>query len=147
MTLVGLGARRALLDTSARARFGHPAVRDQLAVAARSGRLVSCGAVVVEALYSAQSAEEAEAMHSELVEGMPYADSDEAVWRLAQRAQLELAQVVDRFQRRPPIDYLIAATAHRRGLDVLHYDADYDLIAEHSSLEFESRWLAQPGSL
>jgi hypothetical protein len=30
---------------------------------------------------------------------------------------------------------------------VLHYDRDYDLIAEHSSLEFESRWIADPGSL
>jgi hypothetical protein len=30
---------------------------------------------------------------------------------------------------------------------VLHYDGDYDAIARHTSLIFESAWLAARGSL
>jgi hypothetical protein len=30
---------------------------------------------------------------------------------------------------------------------VLHYDGDYDILAEHTSLVFESEWLAPPGTL
>jgi hypothetical protein len=32
-------------------------------------------------------------------------------------------------------------------LEVLHYDGDYDILAEYTSLIFESVWLAPPGSL
>ena len=36
---------------------------------------------------------------------------------------------------RSPVDALIAATAIRLGLPVLHRDRDYDLIAEHTPLD------------
>lgn len=147
MTLVGLGARRCLLDNSVYARAQHPALACLLAQASASERLVTCGAFVTEAIYSARDGAEAADFHRRLTIAIPYVETDEAVWRLSHRTQLELAQVTERFHRRPPIDYLIAATAHRHGLDVLHYDRDYDLIAEHSSLEFESRWVAEPGTL
>jgi hypothetical protein len=32
-------------------------------------------------------------------------------------------------------------------MGVLHYDGDYDLLAEHTSLAFGSEWLAAPGAL
>jgi hypothetical protein len=32
-------------------------------------------------------------------------------------------------------------------MGVLHYDGDYDLLAERTSLAFESEWLAAPGAL
>jgi hypothetical protein len=47
--------------------------------------------------------------------------------------------------RVPPL--LIAAVADRHGLGVLHYDDDYDLIAEKTDLGFESVWLAARGTL
>ncbi len=50
--------------------------------------------------------------------------------------------------RMPPTDILIAACAERGGgLGVLHYDHHYDLILEHTSLRFQSVWLAPRGSL
>ncbi len=49
--------------------------------------------------------------------------------------------------RLAPIDVMIAACAHEVGAGVLHYDRDYDLIAEHTSLSFESVWLAPAGTL
>lgn len=33
------------------------------------------------------------------------------------------------------------------GLAVLHYDADFDLIRERTSLRYESTWLAPAGAL
>ena len=49
--------------------------------------------------------------------------------------------------RLPPVDLLIAALADRHGLGVLHYDHDYDLIAEKTDLTFDSVWLAARGTL
>jgi predicted nucleic acid-binding protein len=46
-----------------------------------------------------------------------------------------------------PVDVLIAALADVHELDILHYDADFDLIREHTSLQLESIWLAENGSL
>jgi len=43
------------------------------------------------------------------------------------------------------VDYLVAAAAQEINGTVLHYDADYDLLAE--VMDFESAWLAPPGSL
>lgn len=43
------------------------------------------------------------------------------------------------------IDVMIAACAHEADAGVLHYDRNYDLIAEHTSLSFESVWFAPVG--
>jgi len=142
-----LGARHFLLDQSVNARSGHPRLVSVLARAVQRGQLVSCGPFIFEALYSARDADQLAAIHFELVHGMPHVDTNAETFVLAHRTQLELSRVSERSHRRPPIDYLIAATAHQHALGVLHYDRDYDLIAEHSSLEFESRWIADPGSL
>lgn|GEM_PF-3170784 len=40
------------------------------------------------------------------------------------------------------MDYLVAATAQETGAAVLHYDHDYDTLAE--IMGFESLWLAPP---
>jgi hypothetical protein len=48
-------------------------------------------------------------------------------------------------QRIPIVDYLVAAAAQETGAAVLHYDHDYDTLAE--VMAFESIWLALRGSL
>jgi predicted nucleic acid-binding protein len=70
---------------------------------------------------------------------------DRAVERAALDAQHELA--LRGHHRLSPADCVIAACAHLTGGGVLHYDRDYDLIAEHTRLRFESVWLAEPGTL
>lgn len=147
MSVAELGDGRYLIDNSIYARAGHPSLSALFQRAARKRQLVVCGALAIEALYSARDGNEVERLHERLTVGMPWVEIDDAVWRLALATQVELGKVVERFHRRPPIDYLIAATAHHHELGVLHYDRDYDLVAEHSSLEFESRWVAEPGSL
>jgi hypothetical protein len=47
----------------------------------------------------------------------------------------------------PPLDLILAACGHRAEAGVLHYDRDYDLIAAHTDLVFESECPAPPASL
>lgn len=143
----GLGPNGYLVDTSVWARADHPDVAKAWARGLRRHQLVSCPPLVMEVLYSARDADELSELLEELTEGMPYVDLDHSTWRLAFEAQRRMAAVAPQFHRRPFADYLIAATAHQRGLGVLHYDRDYDLLAEHAGLSFESRWVAAPGSL
>ncbi len=48
-------------------------------------------------------------------------------------------------QRLPLVDYLLAATAQHTASAVLHYDRDFDTLAE--IIGFESIWLAPAGSI
>jgi predicted nucleic acid-binding protein len=142
-----LGSARYLVDNSVYARAHHPLVAPIWSEGLRREQLVSCGPFAAEAVYSARNATEAVELVEELTEGMPYVEVGESAWRLARNAQLELAHISERFHRRPPIDFLIAAAAHEHGLGVLHYDRDYELIEQHTSLSFEARWVAGPGRL
>jgi hypothetical protein len=49
--------------------------------------------------------------------------------------------------RLPPTDIVIAACAHHAGAGVLHYDRDYDVLAQRTNLSFQSQWLAPAGTL
>jgi predicted nucleic acid-binding protein len=68
-----------------------------------------------------------------------------AVLRAAQEAMRTLAHRSAGAQRLPIVDYLVAAAAQETGAAVLHYDSDYDTLAE--IMEFESIWLARAGLL
>lgn len=76
---------------------------------------------------------------------LPRIAIDSEVERMALQAQRELAEIGH--HRLAPIDVMIAACAHRAEAGVLHYDSDYDVLAEHTSLMFESEWLAPSGTL
>lgn len=62
-------------------------------------------------------------------------------------AQAQLAALGDVSHRVKPIDLLVAAVAERHGAAVLHYDSDYQLLAERTDLAFQSWWVAERGSL
>jgi len=76
---------------------------------------------------------------------LPRIEIDSEVERVALQAQRELAEVGH--HRLAPVDVMIAACAHRAEAGVLHYDRDYDILAEQTSLIFESEWLAPSGTL
>jgi hypothetical protein len=42
---------------------------------------------------------------------------------------------------------LVAACVHINRAGVLHYDRDYNIVAELTVLSFDSRWLAPAGTL
>jgi predicted nucleic acid-binding protein len=137
-----------LLDNSAWARLNDPALSDaragEIADALEAGRIAICLPFLLEAGYSARSARD----HDELLDGLlalPRFQIDEDVERRAVDAQRLLARVGH--HRLPPVDLIVAAIADRHGLGILHYDRDYDLIAEKTDLEFESVWLATAGTI
>lgn len=137
-----------LLDNSAWARLGHPALPAariaEVADALQEGRIVGCLPFVLEAGYSARSASAHDDLFAELL-ALPQARIDELVERRALDAQRQLAR--SGHHRLPPVDPLISALAERHGLGVLHYDADYDLVVAETDLQFKSVWLAERGSL
>ncbi|MFI5004232.1 MAG: PIN domain-containing protein [Solirubrobacterales bacterium] len=103
-----------------------------------------CLPFLLEAGYSAQSAPKYRSMMAKF-DRLPRIAVDSEVERLALQAQRELAEIGH--HRLSPMGVLIAACAHRAEAGVLHYDGDYDLLAEHTSLVFESEWLAAAGTL
>jgi predicted nucleic acid-binding protein len=133
-----------LIDNSAWARRRAAAARDRLAVAVEAGEVAVCLPFLLEAGYSARSESEHQVLLSDLAL-LPRVELSPSIERLALRAQSELAALGH--HRLPPADLMIAACAHHAGYDVLHYDRDYDLIAEHTSLDFASRWVAPRGSI
>ena len=135
-----------LLDNSAWARLAKlPAERaGEIADALEAGRIATCLPFLLEAGYSARNAQDHGALLGELL-ALPRAAIDADVERRALEAQQQLAQAGH--HRLPPVDLLVAAIADRHELGVLHYDHDYDLIAEKSDLRFDSVWLAPRGSL
>jgi predicted nucleic acid-binding protein len=104
----------------------------------------TCLPFLLEAGYSAQSAADHEQSIGRLGT-LPSVSIDAAIEATARKAQRELARAGH--HRLSPIDLMIAACAHEAGAGVLHYDRDYDVIAELTSLRFESVWVAPAGSL
>ena len=137
-----------LLDNSAWVRLGDPGlpaerageIADELA----AGRVAVCLPFLLEAGYSARDAREHDRLLTELL-SLPLYSIDAGVEQRAVDAQRRLARVGH--HRLPPVDLLIAALADRHRLAVLHYDHDYDLVAEKTDLAFDSVWLAPRGSL
>jgi predicted nucleic acid-binding protein len=137
-----------LLDNSAWTRLSDTALpagrADEIADALESGSIAACLPFMLEAGYSARTAREHDQLFAELL-ALPQYHLDDAAERRALDAQAQLARVGH--HRLPPVDLLIAALADRHDLGVLHYDHDYDLIAEKTDLGFESVWLAPRGTL
>ena len=137
-----------LLDNSAWSRLLSGAVpKDRAEIVIEwmtEQQLAVCLPFLLEAGYSARSAADRRAMMARL-DQLPRVAIDAEVERVALRAQRELAEVGH--HRLAPADLVIAACAHRAGTGVLHYDRDYDLIFEHTELDFESVWLGEAGSL
>lgn len=115
-----------------------------MAKAIEAGDVFVCLPFLLEAGYSARNAVAHEELLYELL-ALPQADIDELVERRAVDAQAQLAGAGH--HRLPPVDLLMAAIADRHELDLLHYDADYDIIATKTDLSFDSLWLAPRGSL
>ncbi|MGI8594225.1 MAG: PIN domain-containing protein [Solirubrobacteraceae bacterium] len=138
----------ALLDTSAWHRLTHPdlhaARRDEILDRAERGVLAVCLPVLLEAGSSARDARTHEEVVARLLD-LPWCDLGPGAQQSALDAQRELARAGH--HRLAPVDLMIAAVADEHRCAVLHYDTDFDLLAEHTSLRFESEWLAKRGTL
>jgi predicted nucleic acid-binding protein len=137
-----------LLDNSAWSRLLAgvipPERRESVIQRIDTQKMGTCLPFLLEAGYSARSGQGHKEMMTRL-EQLPRLSIDGGVEHAAMEAQRELAEVGH--HRLPPTDLVIAACAARVGGGVLHYDRDYDLIARHTRLRFESVWVAEAGSL
>lgn len=133
-----------VVDTSAWARAEHSATRDRWLAVLLDDRLRLCPPIRLEILLSARSGGEFDqlAEHLDTIRSAPLSAS---TIRAAEAGMQALAHRSAGAQRLPIVDYLVAATAQELGAAVIHYDRDYDTLAE--LMEFESIWLAPAGTL
>jgi hypothetical protein len=137
-----------LLDNSAWARLDQQSLAqaraDEIATWLEAGRIAVCLPFLLEAGYSARNARDHDELLGELL-SLPLLHVDERVERRALDAQLQLARAGH--HRLPPVDLIIAALADVHRVGILHYDNDYEIVAEKTDLRFESVWLASRGSI
>jgi predicted nucleic acid-binding protein len=139
----------ALLDTSAWARvldgrIDGPAAK-RIAARIERGELATTEPLMLEMRYSARDAEDFARLAEEL-DALPLLAFDRSAVKRAVDAQAQLAECRSVSHRVKPVDLLVAGVADRHQAAILHYDNDYDLIAEHTDLSFESVWAAERGS-
>jgi len=131
-----------LADKSALARMPIAAVRARLEPLLVDGLVATCGIIDLEIGFSAQTA----GVHRDVRRerrSLPRARIDDDVLDRALEVQGLLA---DRGQHRLPIpDLVIAAAAESADLTVLHYDADFERIAEVTGQAHD--WVVPRGSV
>ena len=132
-----------LADTSALARRSRPEIAARLDPLLESGLIARCTPTDLEAGYSSVSPESHRAMRQPRA-AWPLAPMDQSVLDRAVAVQDALAE---RSHHRGAkiADLLIAATAEAAGLVVLHYDHDFDLIAQVTGQATE--WIVASGTV
>lgn len=135
---------RYLADWSALARTGYPAVQAVIEPLLAAREVATCGLIRLEFLFSARGYNDLIATRDEidrvyLLISTTQADFDralEVMTQLARRSQHRTVGVVD---------LVIAAVAERAGLVVLHYDSDYEYVAELTGQPME--WVVPRGTV
>lgn len=119
---------RYLVDTSVFARLTKPTVSASFAPLAAGRQVALSNPVAFELGYAARSPNDYREV-ADLLQSFPPVPTTDADHRRALEVQAALAA---RSQHRALslVDALIAATAEARHLTVLHYDADFELVAQ-----------------
>lgn len=131
-----------LADKSVWARLTKPAVREAMAPLVERGLVGSCAIIDLEILYSTRTGAEHDHHRAgrNAFEYFPLTDE------IAQRA-IEVQGLLARTAQHRSVsipDLLIAATAERHGLTILHYDGDYQRIAALTGQPAE--WIVPAGT-
>lgn len=134
---------RYLVDKSALARMPLEPVRRKLAPILEAGEAATCAVIDLEVLYSARNAEDHEAIRRRRDLAYQRVPLTEPIFERAIFVQGLLARTG---RHRIPIpDLVIAAAAEQAGLSVLHYDGDFDSIAEVTGQPME--WVVPRGTV
>lgn len=131
-----------LLDTSVLTRLCESSVREAVEPLAERGELCRAGISDLEIGFSARNAKEWDAL-TDAVKVFELVETSAAHMRRARQVQRLLAAEHQRGRKLP--DLLVAAAAEERGLAVLHYDADFDLIAGVTGQSCD--WVVPAGSI
>jgi predicted nucleic acid-binding protein len=132
-----------IADKSALARAHLPTVAARLEPLFVGGEIAACGIVDLELLFSARSGEDYLAILADR-RSMPRAEIGEGGIERAIEVQTMLAHKGQHRGVTIP-DLLIAAAAEADGLCVLHYDSDFERVAEVTGQATE--WVVPKGSV
>ena len=134
---------RYLLDKSAGFRMHIEVVDARVGPLMERGLLATCGIADLEAGVSARSQAHHQSFGSARRYTLHYLTTPDEVWERAWAVQEQLcARSLHRSVKIP--DLIIAAVAEHHDLAVLHYDHDFDRIAEITGQEVE--WVVPPGT-
>ncbi len=132
-----------LTDPSAIARYPRTEVAARLTPLLATGLLATCGVVDLELLRSARDSADYSKVAATRRSSFEWLPTEDVDIRRALEIQAELAK---RGQHRTAWrDLVIAAVAERHRVTVLHYDPDYDAIAEVTGQSAE--WVVPKGSV
>ena len=139
-----MGVTRYLADKSALARLHLPAVREELEPLIIRALVGMCGVTELEMLFSARNLQERSRMREQLAASLDRIDTPQDIWDQAAEIQEALTGQAQHRAASIP-DLIVAATARARGLEILHYDRDFDTIARYT--EQPARWIVPPGTV
>jgi predicted nucleic acid-binding protein len=129
-------------DTSVFARLNKPVVAARFASLAATARVAICAPVAFEIGYLARGNEDYVAITDRLASfpSLPMTDADH---RRALEVRCALA-VRGQHRALSLVDALVAAAAEARELTVLHYDSDFELVAEVTGQRHQ--WIVARGT-
>ena len=134
---------RYLVDKSALARMPLEPVRSRLGPIIESGEAATCAIIDLEVLFSARDYREHEEIRRRRSLAYHNVALTEQIFQRAVSVQGRLAQS-GRHRVSIP-DLIIVAAAEAKGLTILHYDGDFDLIAEVTGQPAE--WIVPRGTV
>ena len=118
-----------LADTSALARLRHPPVAAVFAPLIDAGVVATCGVIEFEMGWAARSSAEFDQLRIDRDIGYEWLSTHDEDWRRALDVQAALWRG-GRMRAVGNPGLLVAALAERERVILLHYDGDYDLIAQ-----------------
>ena len=135
---------RYLADTSALARLRHPPVAEALGPLIEAGLVATCGVIEFELAWAARTSAELDELRADRDAGYEWLATQDEDWRRALQVHAELWRSGQMRSVGLP-DLLVAAVAEREHVTVLHYDADYDLVAQVTGQPV--RWVVPRGTV
>ena len=133
-----------LADTSALARLRHQPVATVLGPLIEAGLVATCGVIEFELGWAARTTAEFDQLRADHDAGYEWLATHDEDWRRA----LDVQGALWRGGRVRAVgfpDLLVAAVAEREGVTVLHYDADYELIAQVTGQPMQ--WVVPRGTV
>jgi predicted nucleic acid-binding protein len=135
---------RYLADTSALARLHHAAVAQVLAPLIEAGVVATCGVIELELQWATRSSAELDQLRADRDAGYEWLATHDEDWRRALEVQASLWRS-GRMRAVGFPDLLIAAVAERERATVMHYDGDYELIAQVTGQP--TQWVVPRGTV
>ncbi len=133
-----------LVDTSALARLSVPEVGEVLRPLIDAGRMAVAAATVLEVGYTARSMADHEQSQRKVLQRLQFVYGSPRSERRAIEVQQALMRTGHHRAVKLP-DLLVAAVAEVEGLTVMHYDADFDRIAEVTGQP--TQWVVEAGTV